>query len=154
VDSGSLIWVDRNGCSVNSRQIGERVKARLCPDRTEVWYALGVGQISLGSSSSAWVTGTELITNSFHELLICKRISATRAAGPICARRSLLFFQRLFDVDQGLLLRGARLAYDYPPQKRALQADEVEARVAGATTLSDARNWKAPIRLAVPPNPW
>ena len=64
-------------------------------------------------------------------------------------RCSLPFFQRPLDVDQGLLLRRARLAHDYHPQKRALQpgetllcrtpqTDEVEARVAGATALSDA----------------
>jgi hypothetical protein len=39
VDSGSLVWVDRNVYSVNSRLIGERVEARLYPDRVEVWYA-------------------------------------------------------------------------------------------------------------------
>ena len=38
VDSGSLVWVDRNAYSVNSRLIGERVEARLYPDRVEVWY--------------------------------------------------------------------------------------------------------------------
>jgi hypothetical protein len=39
VDSGSLVWVDRNTYSVNSRLIGERVEARLYLDRVEVWYA-------------------------------------------------------------------------------------------------------------------
>jgi hypothetical protein len=39
VDSGSLIRVDRNAYSVNSRLIGERVEARLYLDRVEVWYA-------------------------------------------------------------------------------------------------------------------
>jgi hypothetical protein len=39
VDSGSLVWVDRNAYSVNSRLIGERVEARLYLDRVEVWYA-------------------------------------------------------------------------------------------------------------------
>ena len=39
VDSGSLVWVDRNTYSVSSRLIGERVEARLYLDRVEVWYA-------------------------------------------------------------------------------------------------------------------
>jgi transposase len=39
VDSGSLIYVDRNTYSVNSRLIGEQVEARLYLDRVEVWYA-------------------------------------------------------------------------------------------------------------------
>lgn len=38
VDSGSLIHVDRNAYSVNSRLIGETVEARLYLDRIEVWY--------------------------------------------------------------------------------------------------------------------
>ena len=38
VDSGSLIHVDRNAYSVNSRLIGEQVEARLYLDRIEVWY--------------------------------------------------------------------------------------------------------------------
>jgi hypothetical protein len=38
VDSGSLIHVDRNAYSVNSRLIGEKVEARLYLDRIEVWY--------------------------------------------------------------------------------------------------------------------
>ncbi len=38
VDSGSLIYVDRNAYSVSSRLIGERVEARLYLDRVEVWY--------------------------------------------------------------------------------------------------------------------
>ncbi len=38
VDSGSLIYVDRNVYSVPSRLIGERVEARLYLDRVEVWY--------------------------------------------------------------------------------------------------------------------
>jgi hypothetical protein len=38
VDSGSLIYADRNAYSVNSRLIGERVEARLYLDRVEVWY--------------------------------------------------------------------------------------------------------------------
>jgi hypothetical protein len=38
VDSGSLIHVDRNAYSVNSRLIGEQVEARLYLDRVEVWY--------------------------------------------------------------------------------------------------------------------
>lgn len=38
VDSGSLIYVDRNAYSVPSRLIGERVEARLTMDRVEVWY--------------------------------------------------------------------------------------------------------------------
>ena len=39
VDSGSLIYVDRNIYSVPSRLIGERVEARLYVDRVEIWYA-------------------------------------------------------------------------------------------------------------------
>jgi hypothetical protein len=38
VDSGSLIFVDRNTYSVNSRLIGERVEARLSADTVEIWY--------------------------------------------------------------------------------------------------------------------
>lgn len=38
VDSGSLIYVDRNAYSVPSRLIGERVEARLTMDRVEIWY--------------------------------------------------------------------------------------------------------------------
>lgn len=38
VDSGSLISVDRNTYSVNSRLIGEQVEARLSADTVEVWY--------------------------------------------------------------------------------------------------------------------
>ena len=38
VDSGSLIHVDRNAYSVNSRLIGEKVEARVYLDRVEVWY--------------------------------------------------------------------------------------------------------------------
>ena len=38
VDSGSLIYADRNVYSVPSRLIGERVEARLTMDRVEVWY--------------------------------------------------------------------------------------------------------------------
>lgn len=39
VDSGSLIYVDRNTYSVNSRLIGEAVEARLGAEWIEVWYA-------------------------------------------------------------------------------------------------------------------
>ena len=39
VDAGSLIYVDRNVYSVNSRLIGEQVEARLHADTVEVWYA-------------------------------------------------------------------------------------------------------------------
>lgn len=39
VDSGSLIYVDRNAYSVHSRLIGERVEARLSAEEVEVWYA-------------------------------------------------------------------------------------------------------------------
>jgi hypothetical protein len=39
VDSGSLIYVDRNAYSVHSRLIGEQVEARLGADTIEVWYA-------------------------------------------------------------------------------------------------------------------
>src|SRR5271165_1886822 len=38
VDSGSLIYVDRNVYSVPSRLIGEQVEARLYMDQIEVWY--------------------------------------------------------------------------------------------------------------------
>jgi len=38
VDSGSLIHVDRNVYSVNSRLIGEKVESRLYLDHLEVWY--------------------------------------------------------------------------------------------------------------------
>jgi len=39
VDSGSVIYVDRNVYSVNSRLIGEQVEARLSAETVEVWYA-------------------------------------------------------------------------------------------------------------------
>ena len=39
VDSGSLIYVDRNAYSVHSRLIGERVEARIAAETIEVWYA-------------------------------------------------------------------------------------------------------------------
>ena len=39
VDSGSLIHVDRNVYSVNSRLIGEHVEVRLYAEHLEVWYA-------------------------------------------------------------------------------------------------------------------
>lgn len=39
VDSGSVIYVDRNVYSVNSRLIGEQVEARLGAEAVEVWYA-------------------------------------------------------------------------------------------------------------------
>jgi len=38
VDSGSLIYADRNVYSVPSRLIGEEVEARLHMDRVEIWY--------------------------------------------------------------------------------------------------------------------
>ena len=38
VDSGSLIYVDRNVYSVPSRLIGEQVEARLQMDQVEIWY--------------------------------------------------------------------------------------------------------------------
>jgi len=38
VDSGSLIHVERNAYSVNSRLIGAQVEARMYLDRVEVWY--------------------------------------------------------------------------------------------------------------------
>jgi len=38
VDRGSLIHVDRNVYSVNSRLIGEKVDVRLYAERLEVWY--------------------------------------------------------------------------------------------------------------------
>ncbi len=39
VDSGSLVYVDRNTYSVHSRLIGERVEARIQAERIEIWYA-------------------------------------------------------------------------------------------------------------------
>ena len=39
VDSGSIIFVDRNVYSVHSRLIGEEVEARLSAETLEVWYA-------------------------------------------------------------------------------------------------------------------
>lgn len=39
VDSGSVIYVDRNVYSVHSRLIGEQVEARLSAETMEVWYA-------------------------------------------------------------------------------------------------------------------
>src|ERR1019366_402566 len=38
VDCGSLIHVDRNAYSVNSRLIGQKVEVRLYVQRLEVWY--------------------------------------------------------------------------------------------------------------------
>ena len=38
VNSGSLIVVERNSYSVNSRLIGEIIEARLYADHLEVWY--------------------------------------------------------------------------------------------------------------------
>ena len=38
VDSGSLIYADRNVYSVPSRLIGEQVEARLYMERVEIWY--------------------------------------------------------------------------------------------------------------------
>jgi hypothetical protein len=38
VDSGSLIHLERNAYSVNSRLIGEKVEARVYLDHIEVWY--------------------------------------------------------------------------------------------------------------------
>lgn len=38
VDSGSLIYVERNAYSVNSRLIGEQVEVRVGAERIEVWY--------------------------------------------------------------------------------------------------------------------
>jgi hypothetical protein len=39
VDSGSLVYVDRNAYSVHSRLIGEKVEARIGAETIEVWYA-------------------------------------------------------------------------------------------------------------------
>jgi len=39
VDSGGLVYVDRNAYSVHSRLIGEQVEARLKIDTIEIWYA-------------------------------------------------------------------------------------------------------------------
>jgi hypothetical protein len=41
VDSGSIIYVDRNAYSVHSRLIGEPVEARLNAETVEVWYGGG-----------------------------------------------------------------------------------------------------------------
>jgi hypothetical protein len=41
VDSGSLIHVERNVYSVNSRLIGEEVEVRLHADHLDVWYGQG-----------------------------------------------------------------------------------------------------------------
>jgi hypothetical protein len=38
VDCGSIIYVDRNAYSVNSRLIGEQVEARLHTESVEIWY--------------------------------------------------------------------------------------------------------------------
>jgi hypothetical protein len=38
VDSGSVIYVDRNVYSVHSRLIGEQVEGRLTAETVEVWY--------------------------------------------------------------------------------------------------------------------
>lgn len=38
VDSGSIVYVDRNAYSVHSRLIGEKVEARLGPETVEIWY--------------------------------------------------------------------------------------------------------------------
>ena len=38
VDSGSMVYVDRNTYSVNSRLIGEQVEARLRTETVEIWY--------------------------------------------------------------------------------------------------------------------
>ena len=39
VDSGSLIYVNRNAYSVHSRLIGEKVEARIGTETIEYWYA-------------------------------------------------------------------------------------------------------------------
>jgi hypothetical protein len=39
VDSGSIIYADRNAYSVNSRLIGEQVETRIYAETVEVWYA-------------------------------------------------------------------------------------------------------------------
>src|SRR5207302_5339807 len=39
VDSGSLVYVDRDTYSVHSRLIGEQVEARIQAERIEIWYA-------------------------------------------------------------------------------------------------------------------
>jgi hypothetical protein len=61
VDSGSLIHVDRNAYSVNSRLIGEKVEARLYLDHIEVWYGQQRWRICRGCGdgpSTEWITGT------------------------------------------------------------------------------------------------
>jgi len=55
VDSGSLIYVDRNVYSVPSRLIREVVEARLTMDRVEVWY----GQRKVGIAKSQGMTWVE-----------------------------------------------------------------------------------------------
>lgn len=39
VDSGSMVFVDRNTYSVHSRLIGEQVEARVHAEQVEIWYA-------------------------------------------------------------------------------------------------------------------
>ena len=39
MDSGSLVFVDRNTYSVHSRLIGEQVEARVYAEQIEIWYA-------------------------------------------------------------------------------------------------------------------
>jgi len=59
VDSGSLIYADRNAYSVPSRLIGEQVEARLYMDHVEVWYGQKkVEQIARlrGRRSIVWTT--------------------------------------------------------------------------------------------------
>ena len=51
VNSGSLIAVERNSYSVNSRMIGELVEARVFPERIEVWYG---GQKGGAIAAVAW----------------------------------------------------------------------------------------------------
>ena len=61
VDSGSLIYADRNVYSVPSRLIGEQVEVRLYMERVEVWY----GQKKVeemprlrGRQKHGWIIGT------------------------------------------------------------------------------------------------
>ena len=64
VDSGSLIYVDRNMYSVNSRLIGEQVEARLGAERSRSGTRAGKWKSCRGCAdevSTGWITGTSSI---------------------------------------------------------------------------------------------
>ena len=58
VDSGSLIYVNRNVCSVNSRLIGEPVEVRLGADIVEFWYA-GPKSRGVAATARPWKSSVE-----------------------------------------------------------------------------------------------